>query len=579
MKSNELDRIIREKLAGIEPAYNPETWKLLEQKLDGGAVTDPAEPAEETSLFDNLISSKVNNLSLPYQADSWSILENKLDGGPANAANEAPTTTEHFDNIVFEKLVDFQAPYSAKAWNAIVQTLQLKQKFYRLKLAEVGFLVLLLLFFYQALPVGLKESQPSPRAIPTPQGPVADRDSGRSGSLYNNDGNQEAETAIAAQERQSADESIDRKRTNSSGSEDRRTTSESGEGSISSSLAHLLDGGRAIDGSDQELLPPSPAARQQFDLTPLPLLNSFRLESEKNKLIAANDLHSDQVIEAYLEEGRPIEVFSVLPLHNIESVSPNEAPLKLKSIQSLKKKKTIRGSMFGSVDINQIITPPNFLERRFTEFNRYAVGYSTGFTLSFGKNRWEMETGMIYSAKYYSPPTVLFLVGGNIKDGYQAEGLKYFELDMFNIPLNFRYHYVNSGKWRAYGMVGASLQIAYQTHYYSETQEGLTGGTQGLSPAPSGITPGGPSNTLSSRKDIFAGWLEGGPFQDNSYLSLNLGAGVERYISSRFSAFVQPTYQYSFGLVPNILRNEIGPDKDKINTFSIFTGMRVRISN
>ena len=573
MKSNELDRIIQEKLARIEPVYNPESWKLLEQKLDGGAVTDPEQPEKETSAFDHLISSKIKNLSVPYQAASWSALEGKLDGGPAGFESKINTSTEHFDNILFEKLVNYQAPYSSGVWNAIVATLQLRKNFYRLKLAESMFLLFLLLFFYRGLPVVEKQQdQTSPVISPVLEGPVADNEPVVPTAPYvGEEYKPDEKAAIFADIPHRAMQT----------GADKKTTKETPQNSttdISPSLAYLLDGARTPAGSDQALLPQYPGARPEVEIAPLPSINSFRLEREMNQLLAANDLNSSEVLDVNLGEGRPIEIFAVLPLQGPGYVDPNPVPQKLKSIQSLKRQKSVRGSMFGSVDINQIITPPNFLERRFTEFNRYAVGYSTGFTLSFGIGRWEMETGMIYTAKYYSPPTVLFLVGGNIKDGYQAEGLKFFELDMFNIPLNFRYHYVNSGKWRAYGMIGASLQIAYQTHYYSETQEGLSAGNLGLSPAPSGITPGGPSNSLHRRKDISEGWLEGGPFQDNSYLSLNLGAGVERYISSRFSAFVQPTYQYSFGLVPNLLRNEIGPDKDKINTFSIYTGVRVRIS-
>ena len=179
------------------------------------------------------------------------------------------------------------------------------------------------------------------------------------------------------------------------------------------------------------------------------------LQSENLALALFNNEH--------LLADSPIEIFTILPIAGIGKLEPEKQNLSLESIKAIKKKKSVRGSMFGSIDVNQIITPPNFGDRRFKEFNRYAAGYSTGFTLAFGRGRWEMETGMIYSAKYYNPPTVLFIAGGNIRDGYLVEGLKYFELDVYNIPLNFRYNYVNRGKWRAYAMVGASLQIAGQT--------------------------------------------------------------------------------------------------------------------
>lgn len=65
---------------------------------------------------------------------------------------------------------------------------------------------------------------------------------------------------------------------------------------------------------------------------------------------------------------------------------------------------------FGSTDINSIHTPGS-IEGPFSELDRstisipalqrYALGYSGGAALGFGRCRWETEIGMIYTAKLY----------------------------------------------------------------------------------------------------------------------------------------------------------------------------------
>ncbi len=580
MKNNELDNIIRKKLEGIEPSYDPKSWKLLEQKLDGSAVTDSKSTADAPSVFDSLIAAKVNSLHTPYDDASWAAMERKLDGESASVPLSEREGTQIFDDIIFEKLYNYHAPYSSRAWQTIVaqfeHILQVERSFYRLKLLEAAVLGILLLMVNHLAPL---KQQPFPTTPAIPQiekplyqGPIAQ--TGESVLEEEIAGTLEVTAEIATEIESTTKFNVPQKSASARQSEPKDE--------ISNSLAILLEGSQSNPLSDNNLFPQDPHHGLAMDFEPLPQLATMFVETDQGVLLAENNfpnLSRADDLSLALADNQPLHIFTVaaLPTASLEILEPQDRELGLKGIKPLKKKKSIRGSMFGSLDFNQIITPPNYLERRFKEFDRYAIGYSTGFTLSFGRGRWEMETGMIYSAKYYSPPTVLFIISGNIRDGYLAEGLKYFELDIYNIPLNFRYNYVNSGKWRAYAMLGASLQIAGQTHYYTATQDGFSNANH-LAPTPTNSV-GSPSAGFSQTKDIFDGWLEGGPFKENSYISLNFGAGVERYISTRFSAFVQPTYQYSFDYLRNVLSSEIGPDRDKINTMSIYTGIRVRISN
>ena len=97
-------------------------------------------------------------------------------------------------------------------------------------------------------------------------------------------------------------------------------------------------------------------------------------------------------------------------------------------------------------------------------------------------------------------------------------------------------------------------------------------------PAPSGppslVPPGTPPPAIERYPET-EGLLEGGSIIDNGYISLNLGMGIERYMSHRWSIFAQPTYYQSL-LYPNTT-NGFGPYRDKFNTMSIMFGVKIRL--
>lgn len=209
--------------------------------------------------------------------------------------------------------------------------------------------------------------------------------------------------------------------------------------------------------------------------------------------------------------------------------------------------------MFGSLDYNRIVTPSDyFLGTRLNEFDRYELGYSGGFSLGFATGRWEFQTGAIYSAKHYRPVQLLYQYG-NSRDGYVTEQLKDVQLNILHLPVNFRYNFLQDDRWRVYAVAGASLQVAIQANYYIERE--------------------GNSRRSVLNRYIDNGWFEGGTFTENSYLTGNLGLGVERTLTTRWSFFAQPTYQHAI----SFFNQGLGPTRDRISTLSVFTGIRVRI--
>ena len=216
-------------------------------------------------------------------------------------------------------------------------------------------------------------------------------------------------------------------------------------------------------------------------------------------------------------------------------------------------------AMLGSSDFNRVMTPPDY-RFRINAFDRYSAGYGGGLLFGLEYGRMEIGSGLIYAAKQYRPLPVIF-IKGNFRDGYVGESLQTVQLNMINLPVYLRYDALRKDKWRAYVSGGASLQVAFEANYFFAPPTSF--------PPDLAQTPAGQSR-LRNRTE---GWFEGGAFEENSYVTANLAVGVERFVSERWGLFLQPTYHRSIGY----FSNGLGPNLDRIHTFSIWMGIRVRV--
>ena len=207
--------------------------------------------------------------------------------------------------------------------------------------------------------------------------------------------------------------------------------------------------------------------------------------------------------------------------------------------------------LLGSVDYNRIISPSaRFLDVRLQKFDRYELGYSGGLSLGFELGNWEIQTGAVYSYKNYRPLQAEFWDGA-FDEGYAKVQLKDIELNIVQLPLLFRYNLLQYDSWRFYVLAGGTVHVAVSANYYYDNI-----GT----PNPKVLEPN-------------RGWFDGGTFRENSYMTANVGVGLERFMSPRWSLFAQPTYHHAI----NLVNHGMGPSRDRISTMSIYTGVRIRV--
>ena len=499
MDQQQFDRIIREQLQELRPDFRPELWDRMEQALD--AEDAHTEWLASDEVFDSTIKNKLESLQGANAAKHWPLLLRRLEIAPK---------------------IDFQV--------------------ISLKLSEVFLLLLMLLtavqFEHKFNPYQntnpawwLPGSSTTPQAnLPLPPS-VKQRNTTASTALHSATTKaKNSETATTLLEKNQAASGLAGGGVLSAETtEHRNNVAEKREHltEVSTLVANTI----LLDTKAAEIEHPAPPTASIFE-----------------------DLNSKK------ESHKP---FEPSPLINFRSpkFSPktNESEL-AGMIRPERKRLSLHVGMFGGPDYNRIISPPN-PELRNQRDDYYALGYGGGINVALEYGRWELGSGLTYSAKQYDPRQVGFITG-SLQQGYNGEVLREIQLNIFSIPLNARYNFIHNDRWRSYFVVGSALQVATDATYFITSLH-----------LPNATTAPLPEPNSSQINNTPQGFLQGGSLRQNGFVTANFGLGIERIVSNRISLFVQPTYQHSIGY----FSGGFGPDRDRINTMSIWMGVRVKV--
>lgn len=159
-----------------------------------------------------------------------------------------------------------------------------------------------------------------------------------------------------------------------------------------------------------------------------------------------------------------------------------------------------------------------------------SIGYTAGLMYEHGISKhWSIRAGLNANLKRYDRNDVVQL---QIGDGtqYTANQFKTTNLVVLEIPVDAQYNVLQNDKWRLYVAAGISLN-AISSRIYSGTQE---------------LTVDGLAVSLNLNSDDFErGWMEGGTAQNNAFLSIGAGFGVERQLGNALSLYLLPTYRHA----------------------------------
>jgi hypothetical protein len=554
---------VRDKIANLAAPYRPETWDWMNDRLNAEEPT--ADPLDEA------IRNKMTDLSIPYHAESWDQMSGRLDeideGSPAGAEMQS------MDEAIYERMHRLEKPYDPNHWPMLLKKLEgnayVGEHIIRYKAMELSLLLLLLITFIR-LPFQSEDPQPLPQVQQTR--PQAQHE------INSAEDNVLDQAAVADASGSSLD-AADAANTEAIASGTGSLSSEATGGAIaeinknSSYTDPLSDALIAEEGGRENSAP-----ERIEDMPNLPS-ETRQLPAVTEQSIAAEFFTRQHKAGAEhtvlgVNPSSVLGMMTYLPTGMARPLCLTCSGKLDQEAKMAKQETFIRIGMQGGPDYNRVITPSTEVNGTSYQADRYSLGYSGGLTIGLEKGRWEIETGLMYSNKrYYSLP--ILVLDGSVEDGFFGDGTKQFDLDVFQVPLNFRYNFFRKDRWRIYAMGGMSLHVTTQSNYYLAEADGFATGSFRPQPTrPGEDNSGRNAPSIKSEFDNFTkGWLEGGAFSKNSYLTGNVGFGIERFLTDYWSIYAQPTYSHSL----IYLNNGLGPYYDRIHTNSLIFGFKVRL--
>lgn len=493
---------------------------------------------DENNELDRIIRDKVSQVRPDFKAGSWDQLAARLDKVEA---------TDAFDDEIGERLQRMHVPYQPNSWAVLAARLELERRRVQAvghyKIMELSLLLLVFITAWQHLPITPEEPViPPPSSIPFASAP--------------------AEQPHNEEELQLATSTNDLLAASPSPEINRETITPVTE--ERAGLVDLLSAVAELDQSTQQQRTPIASA----DPLPGAALNGIAYEADAQQQLKQFFAEKTESISSPSDAFKTQGALAALEGGTTNLLDYGDPTELLEFIRPMERQTFLRIGFVGSPDYNRVITPSQELEDgSVVSYDRYSLGYSGGITIGVEHGKWEIETGASYAARRYQAIPTIY-VTGTLRDGYTGLGLRDFELNTVNVPLDFRYNFLVHDKWRMYALGGASLNLILGANYYlSDFAE--------ISRNPNN---GGGNASLDKpeplqNKALTAGWLEGGSFWDNATLYSDFGVGLERYMTPNWSMFVQPTYRHALPL----FNDGLGPYRDRIHNFGIGMGVKVRL--
>jgi hypothetical protein len=486
--------------------------------------------------FDHIIRGKMKGLEPSLTPESWDFLEQKMDAAEA-ASGEFIAENDAIDQLSYDKLHNLNQPFNKTHWELMAGKLEREfyfiQELFRMKTMEAALMLLLLLTIGRFIPGS--SNQHLPQKATQQNGPVAE---------LQEDNSQTQEKISVAEWTENTD----------------LTGSENGNAAVNAFSNDIVD----LNASNEKRAlssVPGELTKQAIQTLTTPAFAFYGVESMKfNNIELFNN--SKNFFEEALFPAAPGIASNALAL-----LTPKDHLLGYDKLKAPLPNIIIRVGMYGSPNIDHIINPAGQIgDQEIPSLNRYELGYTGGVSLGIGIDRFEVETGLAYTSKRYEPFEVQF-VAGNLSKGFSNEAFKFFEYNTLSVPLNIKYDFFVKNNWHLYAYSGGTIHMTAQAFHHI--------GTVTPSDENRDIPGSGERSDFIKEleKRLTNGIFQGGGFRENTYLSVNAGLGVEKYIGERWSVFTQSNYQHTMGYQ----KGGLGPFKDVIHTFSISTGLKVRV--
>ncbi len=554
MSQEPFDKAIKKSLENLDIAFNADHWQQMEMLLHNLPIG--GEGAIDAH-FDATVKDKIANPTIPFDQSAWAGIEAALINAEtldatfdaaitdkietptiiaapnwdsiADALDIADAADDAFDTEIYTSLQNLQASPPPNYWQSLVNRLNadfvLREKLYRYKLIEATLMILLLLNFYQYLPnkqffipnsVQQQQLKQTTEQSTIPTEEILEKEATPTTPKTNGASKVPTKPLIAAKASETRDNQYIQLSNQNLANNTALTTNLSRNYSLTTPIATL----------------------------------PTRMEDRSGLSISVSEMN--QHLIRYTETGNTI-------INTVPSLRPNFVesqyitPLGCKDCKYTKIPARLRlGLVANLASTNAYVSGGEILD--ITAFSEKGFGYGIGGSLGFKYGKWEIETGLMYVAKQYDPNIVDAPIPNAKRTHFQT-----VHLQTLHIPVNLRFNYavLGKGKWHLYAQTGAALNVILRAEYDL---------------AEVGAISRSKVNEVTTSRinqiDFNNGVLGGDGFKDNRFLSISMGAGAERYITPRWSIFLQPDFHFHFS------GNRVGTTEDRINTLSISFGAR-----
>jgi len=483
-----------------------------------------------------LTPSTEDSATSPDQIQAWKRIEATLD-----AADQA------FDETIRYKVNQFNPPYEPHTWPLFVKRLadtrNLRAKLIVLKSVEVAIVLLLLLSAVNIQRMGKMPFE---------------------SDLLNSDSKRESQ--LKAEENKKDNESIQSTPNSTNSTNIDFTEAEQHQNASSTNKDNLLAENN-YSNNNSTLTENKSATRNNLASTEIPnsifpTVDEFNTENQTSTNRQSLSTLAEEIPTLVLNGIDFTVEPTVIPDVNVVPDDYITAPIATagmtsfdrsvnvipdpKFIEPLKRTYTEFG-MLAQADYNALKMPEDHLyssgrEIIFPSKGIMSPGFGAGFTIAIGHPIWALETGVIYSAKDFEPGRQL-IVGGAFDNG--SVDFEAMKLQLVSLPMQFRYRFDHKGRLKAYGIGGGGFHVIAESNIDVQVKYHFPSLAFGENPNNDPTL----AETIQESRRIQEHIRDGAPFSTKSFVSANVGLGVEYMLTEHKAIFLQSVAQYQ---IPNI---------------------------
>lgn len=506
MENKDWESYLQQILGDYKPEGDPH-WENLDSRMGGESLVE-----QEATEFpdDESLRSSLSAYQPEGEVQGWEHI--------ASALDEAD---RQFDHEVAEKVNQYKAPYDPNAWPQFLNHFNsykaLRLKLIALKVFEASAVLLLLFTAYQLNQHG--------------EWPV----------FNGSDFDQASTYEVTRPELQASDLLISTSTENnhpsfiglSSGSE----TSDYKIAAHTPDLTH-------------QAVSHAPASATQHNaavppIAPLPLglnaKNNFEAPISVSAINSITTDYSPADADAIHLMTEPLSPVDVELAYSTPLFIPD--PIYVKPVDH----GHIEFGMLALVDHSTLKMPEDILYTNQKQFvfplqGLPSVGYGAGMTLGVAHDRWAFESGVIYSSKTFKPGRTVTVGEGSDNSRVEFDAM---QLQLISVPIQFRYKITPQRQFRLYAIAGLGMHIIAQSDIDVDVNYNFNSLPEGENPNNHPAL----AQTIRESQRLSDKFRKKAPFSTKSYVTANLGLGVEFSLADRKNIFLQSTYQYQ---IPNL---------------------------